>query len=184
MRKMRKVKKFIAAVLSTAIVCSCNVLPVLADPATNEITGNGNNDIEVSLTVASSYSVRLPASISLTYDDEQKKYVGSGNIEAKGIIESTKYVKIGIDGAYALVKVFPLSNSGSTTNVMANASMTAKGSKWMSQTAAGESSEDTYTLLKGYYEATTPLSVTCDIPDEPDTYTANIAIYFTLDDIS
>ena len=71
------------------------MVPMSAMAADQTITGDGSAEVEVSVTVNSSYGVRIPAAISMSEDaDYPTGYSGTGTVGVKGNIPAGKAVYV------------------------------------------------------------------------------------------
>ena len=159
-------KKFIAAVL-TALTLTTQIITVSAE----EYSSDGTATCQVSATVSSSYSVKLPATLELSYNSTSGKYEGTYKVSAKGNITPDKSVQIS-----------PTANSftltGSKTGETASAAVSQTVTEWIHESK----SEGTGKIHIGTNEyAETSGSVSASL-SEADTYTGEFTFTFSLAD--
>lgn len=166
-------KKKISAILITALLLTASAVPVFAGTYTED----GTASALVTAEVISSYSIVLPAAITLTDPDEDGTYTGAYTIGAKGNINVAKKL-----ACAPTTPTFTMTGNNGT-NVMASVSQTirawvnsnspASGQKSINDTESG-GTFDNYSTVEGAVSA--PIS-------HAGTYSGNMEFTFGLTDL-
>lgn len=147
-------KKIINKLLSLmTVIPICTMLlstPVLAANGTSqEKTGDGTADCTVNAVVESSYSVTLPATLTLTKQTDTQ-YTCEYTVGAKGNITQKQYVSIEPGSSFTL--------TGATNGQTSTASVSQAKTKWTGKAVVPEGEiaigTDSYTTSTGTVSAT------------------------------
>ncbi len=163
-----KIKKLLLAGLASAVMFVSSAIPSLAANDTSQVSNtDGNLSCAVSAIVQSSYSVSLPATLTLVYDATSQLYKNAYTVGAKGTISGNQYVSIVPDASFTMTG----QNGGAT----ATASVTQSVTKWVNRTPG--SGEMAITAVS-YAESTGNISV--DLPKQVDNYSGTFTFTYSL----
>ena len=163
-----KFKKLLLAGIASLTVFTSSVIPCFAANDTNQ-TANTDGDLPciVSAEVSSTYSVCLPATLTLAYDPSSQLYKNTYTVGAKGIITNTQYVSIIPDASFTM--------TGQTGGATATAGVTQTVTKWVNRTpGSGEMAIN----VTSYAESTGNISV--DLPKQVDNYNGSFTFTYCL----
>lgn len=162
-------KNFKTMIISTILAVLFIENTVLAaNNTTQEKTGDGNATCTVKAIVESTYSVSLPATLTLT-EQANGSYKGEYVVGAKGNIAANQYVSIApVSDTFAMTGV---NNNGTAT-----ASIVQTVRKWTGYTAVSDNEiaigSNLYTESNG--------TITVNLPTQADEYKGNFIFEYSL----
>lgn len=179
-------RKFLTA-LVTAAVLLLNCMPVAAS---QEFTTAGTAECDITCQMESTYTVTIPAEISMTYSPETGTASGTYQIGVKGGVIKSQMVKVqpvtltntlakGTYGNY-FTGTLKGENTGKTLSVTVNQLIIQwipEGVTPMLPIMASECVEISYSDFV-YSEGT----ITSAVPQVPDTYTGTLVFQFGLEE--
>lgn len=163
---MKRFKVFAISTILTTLLIGDTVLA--ANDTTQEKTGDGNATCTVKAVVESTYSVSLPATLTLAKQADGS-YKGEYVVGSKGNVAANQYVSIApVSETFTMTGV---NNSG-----MATASISQKVRKWTGYTAVSNDElaigSDSYAESNG--------TVTVNLPTQADEYKGNFTFEYSL----
>lgn len=94
-------KKILYSLLAGCMAFVMSTTPVLADEFTKKDNASGSQVVPVTLNVEAEYTVKLPASITLTKRPNLNIYSGTGTVQIKGVIPADEQIELDVTGANA-----------------------------------------------------------------------------------
>lgn len=104
-----KIKRMLVTSLLIAMFISA---PAYAADST--YSGDGNHEMIISATVESTYSVKIPASLTLSYNEVSGNFEGTYNVGVKGNILLTKKVVVAPSASFTLTNATTTKTSTGT----------------------------------------------------------------------
>ena len=164
-----KIKKILLSVLAAASVLFASVPTYAANGSTQTANTDGSLNCTVSVVVSSTYSVSLPATLTLSYNDGTGKYENTYTVGAKGNIRTDQYVSIVPDSSFTM--------TGSVVGGTATASVTQDVTQW----SGGAPGVGQLAIGTGDY-ATTSGGVSVELT-QADNYSGSFAFTYRLNNI-
>ena len=94
-------KKILYSLLAGCMAFVMSTTPVLADEFTKKDNASDSQVVPVTLNVEAEYTVKLPASITLTKRPNLNIYSGTGTVQIKGVIPADEQIELDVTGANA-----------------------------------------------------------------------------------
>lgn len=179
-------KKRVTAALLTVAVLLLQGMPVAAQ----EYTTEGTAECEISCQVASSYTVSIPASVSLSYSQETGTVSGTYQIGVKGDLLLNQMVKVvptqltdrlgeGLNGEYHYGKL-----TGESTSTSLSVTVKQEKIQWIPKGTTPalplkaerciEISDSDFVYVEG--------TITSREPEAADTYTGTLVFQFGVEE--
>ena len=161
-----KIKKILLSIVAAASMLLAGI-PAYAENATSQTaTTDGSLNCTVSAVVSSTYSVSLPATLTLSYNDGTGKYENTYTVGAKGNILPTQYVSIVPAESFIM--------TGSTVGATATAAITQAITQWSGTTpGAGQ-------IAIGTSDYTTSTGTVAVTLSRADNYSGTFAFTYRL----
>ena len=163
-----KIKRLISTVAAGLLALQIFVMPCYAANDTSQTAmGDGSSTCTVNANISASFSVSLPATLALAYNDSNGKYENTFTVGVKGVISDSQYVSVVPDSS------FVLSNTGHTSS--RTASVTQSVTKWNNNATAA----DEIAISNANYVTTTG-KVSVELPSLPDDYTGSFTFTYSI----
>lgn len=162
-----RIKKILAAALTSIAILGASIPCYAANGSSQTANTDGSLSCTVSAVVQSSYSVSLPATLSLVYNDTSHLFENTYTVGAKGNIAGNQHVSI--------VPASTFTMTGQISGLTATANVTQDVTKWVNKVpATGEIAIGT----SAYSESTGSVSV--DLPAQADNYGGTFSFTYSL----
>ncbi len=163
---MKIKKRYIG--LTVAILMSSTTIPCFAANGTSQTaSSDGSSSCVVSAVVQSSYSVSLPAILTLTLNNTTGRYEGTYTAGAKGNIASNQYVSIIPDSSFTM--------TGALNGEVATANVSQSVTKWGKSAGIGQMviGKTGYELCSGEIDVV--------LPSQADDYSGSFSFTYRLE---
>jgi len=161
-------KKLLAGLVSAVLMFAGSISSFAENTTSQTATGDGNSTCTVSATIVSSYSVSLPATLTLSYNEGTGEYENTYTVGVKGVIGDAQFISVVPDAS------FTIRNSSGVSSGTAVVSQTK--TKWKNIASAA----DEVTINPSSY-ATTTGSVSVALPDIADSYTGSFTFTYSIE---
>ena len=164
-----EIRKIALSIIVAASVLFASIPAYAANGSTQTANTDGSLNCAVSAVVSSTYSVSLPATLTLSYNDSTHKYENTYTVGAKGNIRANQYVSIVPDNSFIM--------TGSVVGATATATVTQSVTQWSGTTpTVGQLAIGT----TGYTETTGSVEVELT---QADNYSGSFTFTYSLSTI-
>ncbi len=161
-------KNKLLALITSGIILLAGAFPCFAENATSQTANSdGTSNCTVNATIVSTYSVSLPATLTLSYNEGTGKYENSYTVGVKGVIGDNQYISVVPDSS------FTVRNSSGISSGTAAVAQTK--TKWKNSASAADE-----TLINAATYATTNGSVSVELPNVADTYSGTFTFTYSI----